>query len=168
MKKQPTTSIKLVTTFVIFTLCVLTISAQQVRATNTRAEEEAAIRENVRQMETGWNTKQGALFAKPFAPDADYVVINGMYVQGRSAIEKGHQQIFNTVFKNTTISLSIKQIRFLRPEVAVVHVTGHRDAPENERELVSDAFMTMVMTREKDGWKIGAFQNTQIVANPQR
>jgi hypothetical protein len=51
--------------------------------------------------------------------------------------------------------------------VAVVHVTGHRNAPENERELVSDAFMTMVMTREKQGWRIAAFQNTQIVANPQ-
>ncbi|MEK6282461.1 MAG: SgcJ/EcaC family oxidoreductase [Acidobacteriota bacterium] len=166
--KRSSTSIKLLTTFAAFMLCVFTVLAQGARATTTCAEDEAAIRENVRQMEAGWNTKQGALFAKPFAPDADYVVINGMYFQGRDAIEKAHQQIFNTVFKNTTVRLSIKQIRFLRLDVAVVHVTGHRDAPENERELVSDAFMTMVMTRDKEGWKIAAFQNTQIIANPQR
>ena len=40
-------------------------------ANETRAEDEAAIRENVRQMDAGWNTKSGALFAKPFAEDAD-------------------------------------------------------------------------------------------------
>jgi len=166
--KRTSMSIRFLTILAGFTLCVFTISARQVRAVNTHAEDEAAIRENVRQMEAGWNTKQGALFAKPFAPDADYVVINGIYIQGRTAIEKVHQQILNTVFKNTTLRLSIKKIRFLRPEVAVVHVTGHRNAPANERELVSDAFMTMVMTREKQGWRIAAFQNTQIVANPQR
>ena len=156
------TSIKLLTAIATCTLCLFNVSAQEAGASETRAEDEAAIRENVRQMEAGWNTKSGALFAKPFADDADYVVINGMYLKGRAAIEKAHQQIFNTVFKNTTVSLSVKQIRFLRPDVAVVHVTGHKDAPENERELVSDAIVTLVMTKDKQGWKIAAFQNTQI------
>jgi len=69
---------------------------------------------------------------------------------------------------NTTIHLSVKQIRFLRPDVAVVHVNGHRDVPESEKQLVADALMTMVMTREKEGWKIAAFQNTEIVASQPR
>jgi len=162
MKRSPAFK-KLLSALAAFTLCALTVSVQETGAARTRAADEAAIRENVRQMESGWNTKSGALFAKPFAEDADYVVINGMYFRGRAAIEKAHQHIFNTVYKNTTVSLSIKQIRFLRPDVAVVHVTGHKDAPEYEKEFVSDAFVTMVMTRDKDGWKIAAFQNTQIV-----
>src|SRR5688572_8513604 len=135
-------------------------------AQNNREADEAAIRENVKYMETGWNTKSGALFAKPFAEDADYVVINGTYFKGRTAIEKAHQQIFDTIFKNTTVKLSIKQIRFLRPDVAVVHVTGHRDAPENEKQLVSDAIVSMVMTRDQQGWRVAAFQNTQVIASP--
>lgn len=162
------TSIKLLTTLATFTLCVLTVSAQEAVSTKVRADDEAAIRENVRQMEAGWNTKSGSLFAKPFAEDADYVVINGMYFKGRVAIEKAHQQIFDTIFKNTTVKLSIKQIRFLRPDVAVVHVSGHKDAPENEKHLVSDALVTMVMTRYQQGWTIAAFQNTQVIASPRR
>lgn len=153
----------LLTTLAIASLWIFNASAWKTTALNTSAPDEAAIRENVRLMEAGWNTKQGALFAKPFAENADYVVINGRYLQGREVIEKAHQQIFSTVFKDTTIRLAVKQIRFLRPDVAIVHVTGHREGLENRKELTSDAFMTLVMTRDQQGWRIAAFQNTQIV-----
>ena len=129
---------------------------------NNQSADEAAIRANVKQLETGWNAKSGALFAKPFAEDADYVVINGMYFKGRTAIETAHQQIFDTIFKETTLTLKVRQIRFLRPDVAVVHVNGHRDGPT--KELVQDALLTLVMTKEKEVWTIAAFQNTAVVA----
>ena len=116
-------------------------------AQNNQGADEAAIRANVKQLETGWNTKSGAVFAKPFAEDADYVVINGMYFKGRSAIETAHQQIFDTIFKETKLTLTVRQIRFLRPDVAVAHVNGHRDGPT--KELVEDAMLTFVMTKER-------------------
>jgi len=127
---------------------------------DSHAADEAAMRESVKQLETGWNTKSGAVFAKPFAEDADYVVINGMYFKGRTAIETAHQRIFDTIFKDTKISLTVKQIRFLRPDVAVVHVNGHRDGPA--KELTGDAILTLVMTKEQHGWTIAAFQNTSV------
>ena len=129
---------------------------------DSRVADEAALRENVKQLETGWNTKSGAAFAKPFAEDADYVVINGMYIKGRAVIATAHQQIFDTIYKDTTLSLTVKQVRFLRPDVAVVHVSGHRDSPAKEK--VQDAMLTFVMTKEKQGWTIAAFQNTAVVA----
>ena len=153
----------LLATLAIAAIWIFNASARETTAMNPSAADEAAIRENVRLMEAGWNTKQGSLFAKPFAEDADYVVINGRHLQGREAIGAAHQQIFKTVFKNTTIRFTVKQIRFLRPDVAVVHVSGHRDGPESKKELTADAFMTLVMTRDQQGWRIAAFQNTQIV-----
>ena len=143
-------------------LFMFAISVQSLHAQNSHAADEAAIRDSVKQMETGWNTKSGALFAKPFAEDADYVVINGMYIKGRPIIATAHQQIFDTIFKDTTVTLRVKQIRFLRPDVAVVHVNAHRNGPT--RELTADAILTLVMTKEKQGWTIAAFQNTQVVA----
>lgn len=147
--------------FAIFTLLILAtlLTAQ---AQNGAAADEAALRENVKLLETGWNTKSGATFAKPFAEDADYVIINGMYIKGRATIEASHQQIFDTIYKDTNISLTVKQIRFLRPDVAVVHVSGHRDGPT--KELQQDAMLTLVMTKEKQGWTIAAFQNTAVVS----
>lgn len=145
-----------------FTLLLLTMSPGTLQAQNSPNVDEVAIRQNVKQLETGWNTKSGAVFAKPFAEDADYVVINGMYLKGRTAIEAAHQRIFDTIFKDTTVALKVKQIRFLRPDVAMVHVEGHRDGPT--RELVQDALLTLVMTKENGAWTVAAFQNTAVVS----
>ena len=130
-------------------------------AQNNHAADEAAIRENVKQLVSGWNTRSGALFATPFGEDADYVVINGNYIKGRVAIEQGHQRIFDTVYKDTTLTLEVKQIRFLRSDIAVVHVSGRLEGPKDDTHA---AMITMVMTKEKQGWKIAAFQNTAIVS----
>jgi uncharacterized protein (TIGR02246 family) len=147
-------------TLVFVTLLMLGFSTQTMHSQDNHASDEAVMRESVKQMETGWNSKSGALFAKPFAEDADYVVINGMYIKGRAVIESQHQRIFDTIFKETNITLTVKQIRFLRPDVAVVHVEGHRTG--STKELTQDAMLTLMMTKEKQGWVIAAFQNTAV------
>jgi uncharacterized protein (TIGR02246 family) len=154
------TNLRRCSTLAIFMLLILGASLTAY-AQNGAAADEAALRENVKSLETGWNTKSGAVFAKPFAEDADYVVINGMYIKGRATIESAHQRIFDTIYKDTTISLTVKQVRFLRPDVAVIHVAGHREGPT--KELTQDAMLTFVMTKEKQGWTIAAFQNTAVL-----
>lgn len=148
---------KSLVTVAFLTLFVLGVNAQ---AQTKHAADETALREAVKQLENGWNAKNGSSYAKPFAEDADFVVINGMYVKGRAAIEAGHQQIFDTIYKDTTVTLNVEHVRFLRPDVAVVHVKGHREGPT--KELTTDARITVVMTKEKQGWTIAAFHNTKI------
>ncbi|HWS90418.1 MAG TPA: SgcJ/EcaC family oxidoreductase [Pyrinomonadaceae bacterium] len=126
--------------------------------------DEAAMRENVRQMEAGWNAKSGAQFARPFADDADYVVINGTYIKGREAIAQAHQGIFDTIYRESTLSLSVKQVRMLRPDVAVVHANATNKVPNGAETRTMEAIITLVMTKEAGAWKIAAFQNTQVAA----
>jgi uncharacterized protein (TIGR02246 family) len=158
----------LLATLIAIAAIALAVSAQQPATQGTAAGDEAAIRENVKQMQDGWNTKSGALFAKPFAADADYVVINGMQFKGREAIGKVHQQIFDTIYKDSTLRLSVERIRFLRPDVAVAHVSGHNRTRQGEETRESDAVITLVMTRDQGEWKIAAFQNTQVMDNQKR
>lgn len=146
---------------IFVTLMMMGFSMTPMPPQDSRAADEAAMRENVKLLETGWNTKSGATFAKPFAEDADYVVINGMHIKGRTVIEKAHQQIFDTIYKDTKLTLNVQQIRFLRPDVAVVHVSGHRDGPGSESV---GGMQTLVMTKEQQGWTIAAFQNTAVAA----
>jgi uncharacterized protein (TIGR02246 family) len=143
-----------------FLTAVLFVCSPGVQAQESRAADEAAVRENVKFMEDGWNTKSGALFAKPFAEDADYVVINGMQLKGHEAIATGHQRIFDTIYKDTSLKLAVKQLRFLRPDVAVVHVNAQREGPAKEQ--MQEAIITIVMTKEKQSWTIAAFQNTGV------
>ena len=149
----------------LVTVTLLVLFAVSASTQNNHAADESAMRDAVKQLEAGWNTKSGATFAKPFAEDADYVIINGSYIKGRAVIESQHQRIFDTVFKDTTLSLTVQQIRFLRPDVAVVHVKGQRTSPV--QELNQGAMLTLFMTKEKQGWTIAAFQNTAI-AKPGR
>ena len=139
--------------------CALYAAAPAAAADNA---DEAAIRGNVRQMEAGWNAKSGAEFAKPFAADADYVVINGMYIKGREAIAESHQRIFDTFYRESTLSLSVKQVRMLRPDVAVVHVMSTNKVPRGAETQVGEAIITLLMTKESGVWKIAAFQNTEV------
>jgi uncharacterized protein (TIGR02246 family) len=148
-----------------FTILIFVLIAAVASANAQKADEKAdetAIRAQVEQMMKGWNAKNGDEFAKPFAADADYVVINGMQINGRPAIAKGHQGIFDTVYKNSTISLAADKIRFLRPDVAVVHVSGSLKIVEGDAARATSARITLVMTKAKGKWEIAAFQNTQV------
>ena len=158
-------------TFAVFLFvlsCTLSARAQEPKPDPARAGDEAAIRENVKSMETGWNTKSGATFAKPFAEDADYVIINGMHIRGKTAIDKGHQQIFDTIYKNSALALTVKQVRFLRPDVALVHVAAKNKVGQGADAREWDAYISMLMLKDAGGWKIASFQNTQVQPPPGR
>jgi uncharacterized protein (TIGR02246 family) len=148
----------------IFVSVAAVASVKAQKTDDKAAADETAIRANVEQMMKGWNTKNGADFAKPFAEDADYVVINGMQIKGRGEIAKGHQGIFDTFYKNTTLTLSADSIRLLRPDVAVVHVSSALKNGDGEAARTTNAKITMVMTKANGRWEIAAFQNTQVQA----
>ena len=142
-------------------VCVLTSNAQTTQKSN---KDEAAIRQVVQQVQDGWNAHDGKAFAAPFAADADYVVVNGMKLKGREAIEKGHTAIFTTIYKDSHNVGTVRSIRFLRPDVAVVHVEWNLEFRAGGETRKGHALSTMVMTKENGKWSIAAFQNTYIQA----
>ena len=147
---------------VAFTMVSVHVSdAQTSQSSNT---DEAAIRQVVKQVEDGWNAHDGKAFAAPFAPDADYVVVNGMRATGRGEIEKGHTAIFTTIYKDSRNAATVKSIRFLRPDVAVVHVEWNLEFRAGGESRKGHAMNTMVMTKDGGKWSIAAFQNTPIQA----
>ncbi len=149
-------------TILIFMVIMAAATSAQAQKTDDKSADETMIRAQVAQLMNGWNAKNGAEFAKPFAEDADYVVINGMQIKGRAAIDKGHQYIFDTIYKNSTISYEVENIRFLRPDVAIVHVFGTLKVVDGDKAQTGNARMTLVMTKTAGRWEIVAFQNTQV------
>jgi uncharacterized protein (TIGR02246 family) len=124
--------------------------------------DEAAIRQIVvQQIQDAWNTKDGRAFAAPFAPDANYVNVIGGYSKGREVIEKEHTALFSTIHKESHNIRTVKSIRFLRPDVAVVHVEG-RLLTRAGGEPRGHNINLMVMTKDNGKWSIAAFQNTPI------
>ncbi len=126
--------------------------------------DEAAIRQVVQQVQDGWNMGSGEGFAAPFTEDADYVVVDGRYINGRTTIGEGHQYIFDTIYKGSTNTMQVENVRFIRPDVALARVHAHLKFSGGGEAREGTARSTWVLTKDGDGqWSIAAFHNTPII-----
>jgi uncharacterized protein (TIGR02246 family) len=127
-------------------------------------DDDAAIRQSIEYMEEGWTKKDGNLFATGFADNADYVVINGMFIQGKKGIAEGHQRIFSSIYRETMVAIDVQSIRYLRPDIAIAHVKAHMTGTSMGKKIDHEAMITVVLEKKDGSWKITAFQNTEIEA----
>jgi uncharacterized protein (TIGR02246 family) len=122
-------------------------------------ELEEPIRDLVRWLEMSWNSGASAGFATSFAEDADFINILGMHHTGRSAIEAGHRQIFDTVYKGSRVAYTLERVRFVRPEVAIAFVRARLELLAGK---VLEARPTLTLSRTGERWQIVFLQNTLI------
>ena len=115
----------------------------------------------VKALEDAWNGGDGAAFGAPFAPEADFVTIRGELHSGE-AIAAGHQHIFETVYRGSTIRYSVLQARELDDRVIVAHVRGTLNVPAGPLAGEPDALASVVLARHDGDYRIEAFHNTLI------
>lgn len=137
--------------------------------------DEEQVRQTVSGFVDAWNRHDMDAFGKLFAPDADFVNVAGDWWQGREAIQREHAYSHGAIpvdtagepvrhygiFKTSTLRFPRMEVRFLRTDVAVVHVSmellGDTRTP-NARQTTA----TFVLTRQDGKWLIAAAQNTEI------
>jgi len=152
----------------LFTVAILALvfvsftAASYAQTAPTANTDEAAVRQIVQQLQDGWNAHDGKAFAAPFATDADYVVVNGMFLKGRETIAGGHAAIFANIYKDSRNVATVKSVRFLRPDVAVAHVEWNLEFKVNGETRKAHAMNSMILTKESGKWSIAAFHNTPI------
>ena len=149
-------------TLALAAFLVITAQTGKAQTPQSASADENAVRQIVQQLQDGWNAHDGKAFAAPFATDADYVVVNGMKLKGREAIEKGHTGIFTTIYKESHNVGTVLGVRFLRPDVAVAHVEWNLEFTAGGEKRKGHAINTMVMTKDSGKWSIAAFHNTPI------
>jgi uncharacterized protein (TIGR02246 family) len=132
------------------------------------ASDETAIRHIVQQVQDGWNAHDGKAFAAPFAEDADYVIVNGVHIKGRTTIETGHTAIFTSIYKDSQNTGTIKSIRFPLTGMAIVHIEWNLEFRVGGELKKGHAMNTMVMIKDQGKWSITAFHNTPIQPSPAR
>ena len=123
--------------------------------------DERELRGLAQQLWDGWNGRSGNTFAAPFAEDADYVVVDGIRIKGRDVIAAGHQQIFDTIYRDSHNTATVRNIRFLSDDIAVAHVEWNLTLQQDT--AVHKAMATAVMARNDGSWSIAAYHNTPVV-----
>jgi len=143
---------------------VPTIGVSAHRGNDVPAEpspaDRTALEDVVRRLEAAWNALDGSAFAAPFDAEADFVNIRGDHFRGQAAIAAGHAEIFRTMYAGSTNRYSVEAARLLRPEVALVLVRSVLEAPHGPLAGRHRARFSLVLTKERDGWRIAALHNT--------
>lgn len=137
-------------------------SATSAQDAPRRAEDEKAIRAVIASLTDAWAAGDARAWARAFTEDADFTVWNGLYQKGREAIERGHAQIFSTFYKDTKLRYVVRGIRFLRDEVAVVHVDASLVKKGEDFPASPQAVPVLIMVKDKGQWRVAVFHNTNV------
>lgn len=128
--------------------------------------DEAGIQDVVKQLEDAWNAHDSKSWAAHFAEDATFIQIFGGQLDGRGAIEGSHRAIFDTIYKGSHASLTLRSIRFVRPDAAVAFTHAHLKFHEGGQPREIETRPTMILVKEQSKWQIMALQNTKISEVP--
>ncbi len=83
---------------------------------------------------------------------------NGIHIKNFPSNISGLQRLFDTFEKSSMVTYTVEQIRFLRKDVAVVHVVGDmKDETESCQGRI-----TLVMTKGKGKWLISTFKTREL------
>ena len=130
-----------------------------------RDQDEADIRRVQARQADAWNRHDARAYAELFTEDGDVVNVVGWRWKGRGEIESKLAAAFAYVFRDSTLTLTDVEVRFLTPEFAVAHVrwtmTGARTPPGIPEPR--EGIQTQVLRKAAGRWLIEAFQNTSSV-----
>jgi uncharacterized protein (TIGR02246 family) len=133
--------------------------------------DEAAIRKIVGEEVTAWNAGDAAAYSRHFATDGTFTNIYGMVFEGHDAFEKRHAESFAAFFKGSTRQETVRRIRFITPDVAIVdvdtEVRGFGNMPPGVSISPDGALRTrlqQVFVKRSGRWWIEAYHNVDVKA----
>ena len=123
---------------------------------------ERIVSDLIAELENAWNAGDGSAFAQPFAQDADFVNIRGEHFRTRDAIAKGHQGIFNSIYKGSVVRYQVTGVRAIATGILLAHVKTTLKVPTGPLAGEHRSLFTVVLAQGEDAWRIAAFHNTLI------
>lgn len=141
-------------------------SASRMTEITQTQNNESGIRKTAAAFAEAFNRHDAHALAETFAKDADFSNVRGDGESGRDNIARFNEPIFERLFSEACFTYSIRRIRFLTPDIAVVdidwEITGSRDTQGNSVPLRIGR-IDWVMTMDEDrGWFITVMHNRQF------
>ena len=125
----------------------------------TDIENEAAIRKLYAEYTAAWNRHDAKAMASFWTIDGDYMEPDGRHAKGQTEVEKLFTQEQQTVFKDSTLALTIETVWFVTADVAMVDgkydLSGVRDL-EGKQLPTRSGHLTAILLREDGSWKVAA------------
>ena len=150
---------------VAVTLILFSLSPRALAQRGSAADEKA-IREIETQWEAAWNRHDVAAMAAVYAPDSDAINLAGEWFRGRDAFQKSLEELHSGKTQSSIWQTERTEIKFLTPEIALVHVYANSHGDRNPDGSPMDprrVILTRVEMKRGGKWLIVASQATNIV-----
>ena len=147
-------------------LALLVLLPVLAHAQGGTATDEKAIRDVEARWEAAWNRHDVAAMAATYAPDSDAINLAGEWFQGRDAFQRSLEELHSGKTKGSVWQTEQTKIRFLTPQVAIVHVyvNSHGDRnPDGSPMAPRHVILTRVEVKRDGKWLIIASQATNIL-----
>lgn len=132
------------------------------RVSAAQRQGEIEIRNVETRQQEAWNRHDARAYANLFTEDGDVVNVLGWWWKGRAEIEKKLAAGYAFVFRDSTLTITEVDVKFLAPQMAVAHVrwtmVGARTPPGIPEPR--QGIQTQVLQKRAGQWLIAAFQNT--------
>jgi uncharacterized protein (TIGR02246 family) len=130
-----------------------------------KSQDEAEIRNVEKRQQDAWNQHDAKAYAGLFTEDGDIVNVVGWWWKGRAEIASKLTDAYAFVFKESALTVTDVQVKFLTPDIAVAHIkwtmTGARTPkgiPEPQQGI-----QIQVLQKQAGKWLIASFQNTNSI-----
>lgn len=127
------------------------------------ATDDAQIRALFQDLMQAWTDNDAAAYAALFTEDSDYVSYDGTRATGRAEHQRNHDKLFRGVLAGSALVGEVESVRFITPDVAVLHGTASVLMPWRsrlpERRL---SRQTLVLARTPVAWRVSAIHNGRV------
>jgi uncharacterized protein (TIGR02246 family) len=128
--------------------------------------DEAMIQQLLNGLVDAWNGGDTEAYGARFLADGTFTNVNGMFHENREEFNRRHEEIFHGPLKGTTITLTARKVRLIRPDVAIVDidcgVLGAKVQPPGVQAGTDGALRTcllLVLLKESGSWWIATYHN---------
>ena len=131
--------------------------------------DEEALRQLPKMYCDAWAKHDGHQLAQMMAEDVDYVNVGALWLHGRSDFEKYHDRLLSGRFRESSFTALDTAVRFLRPDLAVVHwswkIHGDKNYDGSPRP-VRFGLLMMLVEKHSGKWMVVVAQNTNSMPGP--
>jgi uncharacterized protein (TIGR02246 family) len=129
------------------------------------SQDEAEIRNVETRQQEAWNHHDAKAYANLFTADGEVVNVVGWWWKGRAEIEKKLTDAYAFVFRESALTISDVQVKFLTPEIAVAHVKWTMVGARTPKGIPQpqQGIQIQVLQKQAGKWLIASFQNTNSI-----
>ena len=150
-------------------LCFFLVLALSRNATPQTKADEAAVQQIPKAFVSAWATHDGHQLAKLMSDDVDFVNVGGDWMHGRADFVTYHSRLLSGRFKQSNVTPLSTEVRFLRPDLAVLHwswkIVGDHNEDQSTRKPRMGIF-TMLAEKRDGKWLVVVAQNTNQMTGP--